>query len=137
MRTTSPKLDTSHLNANEEATLRCSTALQLKDRGEYEAARDVMFPVWKGIGSQPNTKGLDEDVVPHVLLCAGILTGWLGGLSENKKADDYARDLITESIRLYETLHDTRKVAEARVELAQSRRLSCSTFYRAEKLLTS
>ena len=117
MRTASSKLDTSHLTANEEAELRCRTALELKDRGEYDAAREVMFPLWKGIGSRPNTKGLHEDVVPRVLLCAGILTGWLGGPSEIKEADDYARDLITESITLFEALGDSRKVAEARAEL--------------------
>lgn len=118
MRTTSPKLDTSRLNANEEADLRCRTALELKDSGEYDAARDVMVPLWKGIGSRPNTKGLDEAVVAQVLLTAGILTGWLGSRSEIKKADDYARDLITESIRLFEELGDSRKVAEGRTELA-------------------
>ena len=120
MRTASPKLDISHLTPNERAELRCRTALELKDRGEYDAARQAMFPLWKGIGSRPNTKGLDRDVVPHVLLCAGILTGWLGGVSGIKEADDYARDLITESIRLFEAIGDTRKVAEARAELAQS-----------------
>jgi len=116
---TSPKLDTSHLTANEKAELKCRVALELKDRGEYEAARDLMFPLWKGIGTRPDTKGLDADVVPRVLLCVGILTGWLGGVSGIKNADDYARDLITESITLYEALGDSRKVAEARAELAQ------------------
>ena len=53
-----------------------------------------------------------------MLLTTGILTGWLGSRSEIKKADDYARDLITESITLFEALHDSRKVAEARTELA-------------------
>ncbi len=119
MRTTSPKLDTAHLTANEEAELRCRTALELKDRGEYEAARDAMFPLWKGIGSRPNTKGLDADHVPRVLLCAGILTGWLGGVSGIREADDYTRGLITESIRLFEAVGHSRKVAEARAELAQ------------------
>ena len=119
MRTTSPKLDTSHLTANEEADLRCRTALELKERGEYDAAREAMFPLWQGIGSRPNTKGLDSDLVPRVLLCAGILTGWLGGISGINESDDYARDLITESIRLFEAVSDSRKVAEARAELAQ------------------
>jgi tetratricopeptide (TPR) repeat protein len=119
MRTTSPKLDTSHLTPNEDAEFRCRTALELKDRGEYDAAREAMFPLWNGIiGSRPNTKGFSDTVVPEVLLTTGILTGWLGSRSEIKKADDYARDLITESITLFEALHDSRKVAEARTELA-------------------
>ena len=119
MRTASSKLDTSHLNANQEADLRCRTALELKDRNEFDAAREAMFPLWNGIiGSRPNTKGLHDDVVAEVLLTTGILTGWLGSRSEIKKADDYARDLITESMRLFEALHDSRKVAEARTELA-------------------
>jgi tetratricopeptide (TPR) repeat protein len=117
MRTASSKLDTSHLNANEEADLRCHTALELKDRNEYDAAREAMFPLWKGIGSRPNIKGLNDSVVAAVLLTTGILTGWLGSRSEIKDADDYARDLITESITLYEALGDSRKVAEARAEL--------------------
>lgn len=116
---TSSKLDTSHLTANEEADLRCRTALELKDRGDYDGAREAMSPLWKGVGSWPNTKGLDSEMVPRVLLCAGILTGWLGGVSGREDVDDYARDLITESITLYEALGHSRKVAEARAELAR------------------
>jgi tetratricopeptide (TPR) repeat protein len=118
MRTASPKLDTSHLTANQEAELRCCTALELKDRGDYDGAREMMRPLWKGIGHRPNTQGLHHTVVPEVLLCVGILTGWLGSRSEIKEADDYARDLITESITLFEALGESRKVAEARTELA-------------------
>ena len=118
MRTSSPKLDTSHLTVNQAAELRCRTALELKDRNEYDAAREAMFPFWNGvIGSRPNTKGLYETVAAEVLLTTGILTGWLGSRSEIKEADDYARDLINESIRLYEALGDSRKVAESRAEL--------------------
>jgi tetratricopeptide (TPR) repeat protein len=117
MRTTSPKLESAHLNANEEAELRCRTALELKERGEYDATLEAMFPLWKGIGNRPNTKGLNDAVAAEVLLSTGILTRWLGNRSEIKKADDYARDLITESITLYEAIGDSRKVAEARAEL--------------------
>jgi tetratricopeptide (TPR) repeat protein len=118
MRTTSPKLDAAHLTANEEATLRCQTALELRDRGDYDGARDVMAPLWSGIGSRPKTEGLHSSVVPEVLLCTGMLTTWLGSRDEIKEADDYARDLISESISLYEGLGDSKKVAEARTELA-------------------
>lgn len=115
---TSPKLETAHFTANEEASLRCQTALELRDRGDYDGARDAMAPLWAGIGSRPKTEGLHSSVVPEVLLCSGILTGWLGSRHEVKEADDYARDLITESIRLYEEAGDSKKVAEARTELA-------------------
>lgn len=115
---TSPKLETAHFTANEEASFRCLTALDLRDRGDYDGARDVMAPLWAGIGNRPKTEGLHAYVVPEVLLCAGILTGWLGSRHEVKEADDYARDLITESIRLYEEAGDFSKVAEARTELA-------------------
>jgi tetratricopeptide (TPR) repeat protein len=119
MRTTSPNLDTSHLTANQEAELRCRIALELKDRNEYDAAREAMFPIWNGvIGSRPNTKGYSEAMIAEVLLTTGILTGWLGSRSEIKEADDYARDLITESITHFEALGESRKIAEARTELA-------------------
>ena len=48
MRTTSPKLALSHLTPNEQAELRSHTALELKDRNEYDAAREAMFPLWNG-----------------------------------------------------------------------------------------
>jgi tetratricopeptide (TPR) repeat protein len=78
-----------------------------------------MFPIWNGqIGTRPNTKAFSDAMVAEVLLTTGILTGWFGSRSEIKEADDYARDLITESIRHFEALGETRKVAEARTELA-------------------
>lgn len=117
MRTTSPKLDTAHLTANEEAELRCRTALELKEKGEYDRPLEVMSPLWKGIGHRPSTKGLSDAIAAEVFLTAGVLTRWVGNRSEIKEADDYARDLITESITLYEAIGDSRKVAEARTEL--------------------
>ena len=118
MRTASSKLDTAHLTANEEAELRCHTALELHDQGDYDGAREAMFPLWKRIGNRPNTEGLSDTVAAEVLLTTGILTRWLGNRSEIKEADGYAKDLISESITLYEAIKDSRKVAEARTELA-------------------
>lgn len=120
MRTASPKpkLDLSHLPANERARSRCEKALELKDRGEYDAAQEIMRPLWKGVGERPNVTGLNPSVAAEVLFCVGVLTGWIGSRNEIKEADDAARDLLTESIRLYESLGDSRKVAEVRSELA-------------------
>jgi tetratricopeptide (TPR) repeat protein len=92
--------------------------MELRDRGDYDGARDVMAPLWSGIGSRPQTEGLHSSIIPEVLLCAGVLTGWLGNRHEIAAADDYARDLISESITLYDEAGDSKKVAEARTELA-------------------
>ena len=118
MPTTSPRAEISRLTTNEEAVLRCRTAMELRDCGDYDGAREAMAPLWSGIGSRPNIESLHSSIVPEVLLCAGILTGWLGTRYEIADADDYARDLISECITLYESAGDSKKVAEARTELA-------------------
>jgi tetratricopeptide (TPR) repeat protein len=114
----SPKLDTSHLTANEEALLRCETALELKDQGNYTGAQEVMSRFWKRLGDRPNTERLHPSVAAEVLSCAGILTGWIGSKIENKEAQEVAKNLITESITYYESIGDVKKIAAARAELA-------------------
>lgn len=120
MRTAShkPKLDLSHLSVTGRAQFRCERAFELKDRGEYDAAQEMMRPIWKGVGERPNITGLNPGVAAEVLFCVGVLTGWIGSRNEIKEADDCARDLLTEGIRLYESLGDSRKVAEVQSELA-------------------
>jgi tetratricopeptide (TPR) repeat protein len=118
MRITSPKINTSHLTANDEALLRCQTALELRDKGDFESAQAVMRRLWRGIGHRPDTTGLHPTVAAEVLLCVGILSGWIGSRNEIKEADSAARDLITESITFFESVGDLKKVAEAHSELA-------------------
>lgn len=118
MKISSTKLNTAHLPANERALRLCSQALELKDRGNYDGAREVMRPIWQEFGRRPDTNGLAQDVTAEVLLCAGILTSWVGSQSQIKDANDWARDLLNESIRIYEEVGDVRKVAQARTEIA-------------------
>ena len=118
MRTASPKLALSHLPVNERAQSRCKLALESKDKGEYDAAQEIMRPLWKRVGERPNTTGLYPSVAAEVLFCVGVLTGWIGSRNEIKEADDAARDLLTESITAYESLGDLKKVAEVQSELA-------------------
>jgi tetratricopeptide (TPR) repeat protein len=118
MQTTSLKLDLSDLTANERALSTCQTALELKDKGDYVAAQEVMRPLWKRVGERPDTAGLHPSVAAEVLFCAGILKGWIGSKNEVKEANDTARDLLTESITYYESAGDVTKVAAARAELA-------------------
>ncbi|MEP6911949.1 MAG: tetratricopeptide repeat protein [bacterium] len=118
MKIASPKMHTSHLSANEEALLRCQAALELKDKGCYEGAREVMRPLWAHLGQHPETTPLHASVSAEVLLCVGILTGWIGSKEGVEEAEEIAKNLISESINYYESAGDTKRVAAARAELA-------------------
>jgi tetratricopeptide (TPR) repeat protein len=115
---TSPKLQTSHLTANDEALLRCRTALEQKDKEDYEGAQETMRRLWRGVRERPETKGLHVSVEAEVLLCVGILTGWIGSRNQIKEAQETAKNLITESITYFESVSDVTKIAAARTEIA-------------------
>jgi tetratricopeptide (TPR) repeat protein len=53
-----------------------------------------------------------------VLLRAGTLTGWTGSARQIEGTQEVAKNLISESLRLYESLHNQAKAAEAQIELA-------------------
>lgn len=114
----SPKLGTAHLNANDEALLRCKTALEQKDKGDYPGAQEAMRPLWKGVGERPKTTGLDPSVVAEVFLCAGILTSWIGSKNQIRDAQEFAKNLITRSMTNFELSRDVTKVAVAQSEIA-------------------
>lgn len=118
MKIASPKLNTSHLTHNEEALLRCQTALELKDKGDYEKSQEVMRPLWTALGRRPDTRNLHPSVAAEVFLCVGILTGWIGARHEINEAQEIAKNLISESISFYESLGDTKQIAAARAEIA-------------------
>jgi len=118
MRSTLEKLESSHLTLNESAWLRCQAALEFKDKGDYEGAREVMRPFWKRFGKRPQIEGLEPSVAAEVLLHVGILTRWIGSKNQVSDAQDTAKDLISESITLFDSLGDSLRVAAARAELA-------------------
>ncbi len=118
MKITSPKLDTSHLNVNDAALRRCQIALELKDQGDYSGAQEVMRPLWRGVGKRPETKELHPEIAVEVLVCAGILTSWIGSQVGIEEAQEAAKNLISEGITFYQSIGDLKKVAGARAELA-------------------
>jgi tetratricopeptide (TPR) repeat protein len=105
------------LTSNERAQLRCQFAKQLEEAGNYEAAREAMGELWRGAGHRSVLEGLDEETAAAVILRAGVLTGWIGSCKQIEGAQETAKNLINESIRLFESLRDTEKIAEARMEL--------------------
>ena len=118
MKLASPQIDTFTSAPNAEALSRCEIALKLKEQANYKGALEIMRPLWRGVGERPDTERLVSSVAAEVLLCTGILTGWIGSLTRIKEAQEIARNLIPESISYYESQSDIKKVAEARTEIA-------------------
>lgn len=102
---------------DERARLRCELAKELEDIGNYEAAREAIGELWPGIGHPPVLDGLGKETAGEVLLRAGVLTGWLGCAKRTEGALEAAKDLISESLTVFETLKNKIKTAEARMEL--------------------
>ena len=118
MKIASPKLNSSTLSANDEALLRCQTALEQKDQGDYAGAQKTMRPYWSRLGEAPNTCGLQRSVAAEVLLCVGVLTGWIGSKNQVSDAQEIAKNLITQSIAYFEAVPDLVKLAVAQSEIA-------------------
>jgi two-component system chemotaxis response regulator CheY len=106
------------LSLSERAVLRCQLARQCEEAGDYEAAEEAMGELWQGVGKRPILEALDEQTQAHVLLRLGALTGWIGGTKQIEGAQELAKDLINESIRLFEALGETERAAAAQTDLA-------------------
>lgn len=112
------QVDNPDLTRNERAELRCRLAKELEEAGKYEAARGMMGDLWQLIGERPALDGLDYRTAAEVLMRAGTLSGWIGSVRQIAGAQESAKDLISESISMFEKLPDVVKVAEAQTELA-------------------
>lgn len=106
------------LSNNERVQLRCQLAKQFEKTGNYEAACGVMGNLWPGLGKPPNLSLLDERTSAEVLLRVGVLTGLIGSMRLIKGSQQIAQNLINESIAIFESLADVKKVAEAQTEIA-------------------
>ncbi|HVF44601.1 MAG TPA: helix-turn-helix domain-containing protein [Pyrinomonadaceae bacterium] len=106
------------MTADERAVLRCEAASELIQGGQYEAAREALGELWRGIGVRPEVSGLGRSAAAEVLLRAGILSGWLGESEQARGSQASAKDLISESASLFEGAGDREKAAFARSDLA-------------------
>ena len=102
----------------ERIELRCQLARKLQDSGEYEAACEVLDEFWPGLGGRPRTDGLDLKTTAEVLLRAGALNGFVGSLRQAAGAQEFAKNLLSESAALFESLQARDRAAEAHTELA-------------------
>jgi tetratricopeptide (TPR) repeat protein len=96
----------------------CELAKGLEEAGEFEMAEEALRPFWPSASRRPNTTGLAGEAEAELLLRTGTLTGWLGAARQTPGSQELAKDLISESGSLFESLGLIEKVAEARVNLA-------------------
>lgn len=106
------------LTSDESALLRCQLAKNLAEASNYEAAREALGELWQGLGERPRLDGLGDGTMAEVLLRTGNISGWLGSVGQVEGAQECAKDLISESARIFESLDKTEKLAEAQIDLA-------------------
>jgi CheY-like chemotaxis protein/tetratricopeptide (TPR) repeat protein len=105
------------LSKDEQARVQCQLARRLEEQGDYEAARKTLGTIWERVGERPRLEGLDSLTKGIVLLRVGVLTGWIGSAKQIGGAQETAKNLITESIAVFETLQENTRVAEAQIDL--------------------
>src|SRR5437588_5197279 len=110
--------ETRGLTAVERAR-RCSDlAMQLEKAGEYGVACEALSECWPKRDDLLNLTELDEAAKAEVLQRVGALSGWLGSTDQTEDSQETAKDLITQSIDLFQHLGLPERVAEARGDLA-------------------
>jgi CheY-like chemotaxis protein len=112
------QIDNPILSPSERALLRCQLAKQLEEAGNYESAREALGDLWSEVGQRPTLETLEQLIAAEVLLRVGTLTGWIGSAKQIEGAQELAKNLISESIRIFETTDSLNKVAEAQSDLA-------------------
>src|ERR1051326_3699454 len=106
-----------NLTSSERARLRIRLSKELEEAGKYEEAREVLRELWPHVGARPLLEGLDAATKAEVLCRVGVLTRCIGGAKQIEGAQEIAKDLISESLAIFEELHDVEKVAEAQINL--------------------
>lgn len=112
------QIDNPGLSLDERALLRCRVAGELEYAGQYEVARNALGEFWQGVGGRPAVENLSKFTAAEVLWRAGALSGWLGSGGQLVGAQEAAKDLISESISLFNSLHADERAANAQGDLA-------------------
>jgi hypothetical protein len=102
-------MDNPSLSLDQRAELRCQIAKEYEEKGDYEAARQAMGELWQRIGERPKTEALERSTTGEILLRAGVLTGWIGSKHEIAHAQETAKNLISESLSLFESLRSIKR----------------------------
>jgi tetratricopeptide (TPR) repeat protein len=112
------QLDDPNLSVNTRAELCCEIVRDFENKGEYEEAQKVLSGYWQHIDERPEVGKLEPRVAAEVLLRAGVLTGFIGSKHQLAEGQERAKDLIFESLSIFQSLNQEEKITEAQTELA-------------------
>ena len=112
------ELEKPNLSVERHAQLSCELAKELEEKGEYEEARKALGNYWRRIGERPHVAGLEPGTAAEVLLRVGVLTGAIGSKNRITESEETAKNLISESLTIFESQCYRKKIAEAQTELA-------------------
>src|SRR5947209_3068244 len=102
----------------ERARRCCDLTKQIENAGEYQEACEALSEFWPKRDASLNLNDLDDVTKAEVLQRVGALAGWLGSTDQTEGTQETAKDLITQSIDLFQYLGLSERVAEARGDLA-------------------
>lgn len=96
----------------------CEVAKTHENKGDYELAQQSLTELWPRPDERPQLRGLAPSLAAELLLRAGVITGALGSKSQVADAQEAAKNLISESLSIFQSLSYEQKIGEAQVELA-------------------
>jgi tetratricopeptide (TPR) repeat protein len=111
-------LENPNLSVDNRADLCCELAKELENKGKYEEARKALSAYWRRIGESPKLKGLQPSTRAEVLLRVGVLTGVIGSKNQIADAQETAKNLVSQSLTIFESQSYRKKIAEAQIEMA-------------------
>jgi len=104
-------------SVSERIEASCRLAKELEKAGDYEGARVALAEFWPTETRSVRLEKIDERHRAELLLRIGNVAGWLGSANQSGNSQELAKNYLTQSIELFETLGKTKRVAEARGDL--------------------
>jgi len=101
----------------ERARSACQLAREFEKLGEYEAASEAISDFWPSHDAPPKVDDLDDAHRAQVLLRAGSLAGRVGSADQSEGSQEIAKNLLTQSLELFDQLADEKSAIEVQGEL--------------------
>jgi tetratricopeptide (TPR) repeat protein len=111
-------MDTQISSLDHRARRACQQAKLLENKGDYDDAWRALSAYWPRLGDRPQLTDLTPSAAAEVLLRAGVITSAIGSKNHLAGTQESAKNLISESISIFQSLNCQPKIEEAQVELA-------------------